>query len=156
MPTIHPLLKTKSPWVHLLSLKSGQTVASVLKPPKGLLVHELDGADCESKGQLLAAAARAFAFPEYFDPNWDALEECLCDLEWQPAEGYLLVIQRAHLVLKDRPTEWNTFVGILQAVGKHWGAKQPDRPARPFHTVLVVNRAGKASRKDWRVPVWRA
>ena len=156
MPVTHPLLKTTSPWAHLLTLTSGQSASSVLKPPPGLLVHELDGVECVTKAQLLTAAARAFAFPEYFDPNWDAFEECLCDLEWQPAEGYLLIIQQAHLVLEDTPTEWSTFVGILQSVGKHWGSKQSDRPARPFHTVFVVNRAGKASRKNWRIPDWNA
>ena len=156
MPATHPLLKTKSPWTHLLTLTSGQTASSVLKPPPGLLVCELDGADCVNKAKLLAAVAQVFAFPDYFDPNWDAFEECLCDLAWQPAAGYLLIIQQAHLVLEDSPTEWNTFVSILQSVGKHWGAKQPDRPHRPFHTVFVVNRGQKILRKDWRIPAWNA
>jgi hypothetical protein len=155
MPTAHPLLKTKSPWVHLLTLASGQTASSVLQPPPGLLVHELDGADCVTKARLLAAFAGAFAFPDYFDPNWDAFEECLCDLDWQPAEGYLLIIHQAHLVLGDSPTEWNTFVSILQSVGKHWGTKQPDRPGRPFHTVFVGNRTRRGSRKNWRIPAWK-
>lgn len=156
MSAIHPLLKTKSPWVQLLTLTSGQTAAAVLKPPPVVLVHELDGADCVTKARLLAESARAFAFPDYFDPNWDAFEECLGDLEWQPAEGYLLIIQQAHLVLKDTPTEWDTLVSILQSVGKHWGAKHSDRPARPFHTVFVVNRSQKTSRKDWHIPAWNA
>jgi hypothetical protein len=47
-------------------------------------------------------------------------------------------------------------VSILQSVGKHWGSKQSDRPARPFHTVFAVNRARKASRKDWHIPAWNA
>jgi hypothetical protein len=67
----------------------------------------------------------------------------------------LLIMRQAHLILADLPSEWSTFVSILQSVGKHWGAKQPDRSARPFHTVFVVNRVGKSSRKDWGIPVWK-
>ncbi len=156
MPSTHRLLSTNTPWVHLASLKPGQTVASLLAPPLSLQTHELAGRSCATKEGLLKAAAKAFDFPDYFDPNWDAFEECLCDLEWRPAEGYLLVFNQAHLVLSRAPEDWETLISILRSVGKHWGTKQNDRPARPFHSIFAVEAGKKTARKDWHIPLWKA
>lgn len=34
------------------------------------------------KEKLLGVLAQSLRFPRYFGWNWDALEECLCDLTW--------------------------------------------------------------------------
>ena len=152
MPASHRLLSTTSPWVHLLPLQPGQTAHSILTPPASLVVKTLNGRRCHTKAKLLKELADTLSFPDYFDPNWDALEECLSDLEWLPGEGYLMVVRQADEVLADEPQERATWLSILRSVGKHWGSQVPPRP---FRTVLAVDGRSKSACKDWRIPRWK-
>lgn len=47
----------------------------------GYAVHVLPARRSGSKQQLLAELASALAFPGWFGHNWDALADCLADLE---------------------------------------------------------------------------
>ena len=47
----------------------------------------------KSKSVLLEALYDALRFPDYFGSNWDALDECICDLSWLPA-GRVALIHR--------------------------------------------------------------
>jgi RNAse (barnase) inhibitor barstar len=44
-------------------------------------VVRLEGSRIKSKGDLLAAVATTLNFPDYFGHNWDALDECLGDVD---------------------------------------------------------------------------
>lgn len=61
----------------------------------GILAAAIDGDPLEDDRTLLAAVAEAFEFPDYFGANWDALDECLRDMSWAPAAGYVLVVTGA-------------------------------------------------------------
>lgn len=58
--------------------------------PPGWRVATLDGAAIASREALLDACATALEFPGWYGRNWDALADCLRDLSWLPADGYLL------------------------------------------------------------------
>lgn len=152
MPASHRLLSTRPPWVHVLPLKPGQTAETVLDPPASLTVTTLDGRVCPTKERLLRELALLLSFPDYFDPNWDALEECLQDLEWLPFQGLLLVIEHAGHVLPEEPNERRTWLSILRATGRHWAAQ---RPRRSFRTILSVQGGAHTLHADWRVPIWK-
>ena len=62
----------------------------------GLFVGEIAGENIRTKADLMAAIAEAMNFPEYFGKNWDALDECLRDLNWISAKGYVLIIHHAN------------------------------------------------------------
>jgi len=45
-----------------------------------------------TKRRLLSVLARGLGFPSYFGVNWDALMDCLTDMTWAPAEGYVILL----------------------------------------------------------------
>jgi hypothetical protein len=146
------------PWVHLL-VGDGPGAPPLPPLPEGLAIHTLDGRRCPTKARLLAALARALAVPPSFGRNWDALEDALTDLSWQPGTGHLLVVTHADRLLAGRPREYATFVAILRAAGRAWATGttgHPGRPRAPFHAVLAVAADRLRRRRAWRVPRLRA
>jgi hypothetical protein len=62
-------------------------------------------------------------FPSYFGRNWDAFEECLNDLSWVPAKGYLLIFDQAERFARAQPEEFATALDILRDGIKSWQAQ---------------------------------
>ena len=146
------LQSTKAPWTSLLVVKTGQRPESLVRLPTGFALKVIKGAKCQTIAGLLTECARALDFPDYFGHNWDALEECLADLEWLPAKGYVLLITDAGCVLPDDDEEYETFLEILRDAGEAWGSGQAGmgtRRATPFHVLFAVSEHEKAKRAHW-------
>jgi hypothetical protein len=146
------LQSTKAPWTSLLVVKAGQRPESLMRLPTGFALKVIKGAKCQTIAGLLTECARALDFPDYFGHNWDALEECLADLEWLPAKGYVLLITDAGCVLPDDDEEYETFLEILRDAGEAWGSGQAGmgtRRATPFHVLFAVSEQEKAKRAHW-------
>jgi RNAse (barnase) inhibitor barstar len=146
------LQSTKPPWTSLLVVTTGQSAESLVRPPAGLALKIVKGCHCKTPAHLFAEFARALEFPDYFGHNWDALEECLADLEWLPAKGYILLITDAAHVLLDDEEEYETFLEVLRDAGEAWGSGQAGmgaRQATPFHVLFAVSEREKAKRAHW-------
>ena len=146
------LQSTKAPWTTLLMVTAGQRTESVVRPPNEFALKVIHGTKCQTTDGLLTECARALDFPDYFGHNWDALEECLTDLEWLPAKGYVLLITEAVHVLPNDETEYETFLEILRDAGEAWGSGQAGMEARrptPFHALFAVSEQEKAKRAHW-------
>jgi len=146
------LQSTKAPWTSLLVVKAGQRPESLVRLPTGFALKVIKGPKCQTIAGLLTECARALDFPDYFGHNWDALEECLADLEWLPAKGYVLLITDAGGVLPDDDEEYETFLEILRDAGEAWGSGQAGMGARratPFHVLFAVSEHEKAKRAHW-------
>jgi hypothetical protein len=146
------LQSTKPPWTSLLVVTGGQRAESLVRPPTEFVLRIIQGAKCQTIAGLLTECARALDFPDYFGHNWDALEECLIDLEWLPAKGYILFITDAGYVLPDDEEEYETFLEILRDAGEAWGSGQAGMGARratPFHALFAVSEQEKAKRTHW-------
>src|SRR5512137_585232 len=50
--------------------------------------------DCVDKKSVLQAIGRAFAFPQWYGANLDALYDCLTDLPEHRLPGWLVVLER--------------------------------------------------------------
>ena len=146
------LQSTKAPWTTLLMVKTGQRAEALVRPPTGFVLKIIKGAKCQTTAGLLIEFARVMDFPDYFGHNWDALEECLADLEWLPAKGYVLLINDAVQVLPNDEEEYETFLEILRDAGEAWGSGQAGtgaRQATPFHVLFAVPEREKAKRAHW-------
>jgi RNAse (barnase) inhibitor barstar len=146
------LQSTKAPWTSLLTVTAGQSAESLMRPPAGLALKIIKGRHCKTPTHLFAEFARVLEFPDYFGHNWDALEECLADLEWLPAKGYILLITDAAHVLPDDEEEYETLLEILRDAGEAWGSGQAGmgtRRATPFHVLFAVSEGEKSKRAHW-------
>lgn len=86
------------------------------------------------KEALLAALARSLAFPDWFGHNWDALEDCLTDMSWRPADGYLVVLADAHPFHAARRRDFDMTCRIFDAASNYWRSE-----GVPFWTLVDVH-----------------
>jgi RNAse (barnase) inhibitor barstar len=87
---------------------------------KEYLIFSINGAEISSKEEFLTRLAREMRFPDYFGNNWDALEECLKDLNWLSANGYIIRFANADKFIKDHLFDFRIFVEIVESVGNYW------------------------------------
>ena len=112
-------------------------------------VRVIRGVKCETLDALFNEVGAALQFPDYFGENWDALDECITDLEWMPAEWYLIHVDQVECVLPDDPADFRIFLRILLDAGRAWQdpamrgmADFPEAPRIPFNTILSGSEAG--------------
>lgn len=97
----------------------------------GLKLVRVDLAGVHDKQHMLDAVAAAFRFPEWFGGNWDALEDCLTDLSWDRARGYVLLFEHADALATRAQHEFATAVEIFESVAEYW-----DEQDKPFWTLF--------------------
>ena len=102
-----------------------RTVQSAAKKA-GYAFFHIDGKKIERKEQLLNAFATALRLPESFGHNWDALEECLRDLEAGSSDGYVIFFEHIDGLLAAHPDQFETLVEILRDAVAAW--KEDDTP----------------------------
>ena len=95
-----------------------RAVQSAAKKARYTYVH-IDGSKIERKEQLLNALATALRLPTSFGHNWDALEECLNDLEGD-GEGYVIYYDHIDGLLVAHPDQFETLVEILRDAVESW------------------------------------
>jgi len=146
------LQSTKAPWTSLVIAAAGKRAESLVRPPTGFALKIIKGRHCRTPANLFEEFAQVLEFPDYFGHNWDAMEECLADLEWLPAKGYILLITDAGCVLPEDEEEYETFLEVLRDAGESWGNGQAGmgvRRATPFHVLFAVSEQDKTKRAYW-------
>lgn len=99
----------------------------------GLAVMEGSVARVTTDKDLFAVVSTAMQFPDYFGNNWDALDECLGDMDWLPADGYLLILRDAACGWSQSPRSLGRFVTAWLEASEYWTGNQI-----PFHLVFVM------------------
>lgn len=93
-----------------------QTAAANL----GFPFAHLDLAQARDKDDLQAALALALKLPEWYGHNWDALVDCLCDLSWKPAPGYLIFVEGHDALRAAHPEDLDTLIEIFAEAADYW------------------------------------
>lgn len=79
---------------------------------------------------FIKALSRDLAFPVWFGGNLDALHDCLTDLSWHPATGYVITLDGS-AKLSANPTSFAAFNEVLASVVETWQAR--NIPFRIFY-----------------------
>jgi RNAse (barnase) inhibitor barstar len=108
-----------------LALLTGEAAAAICAHARsvGYDCVRVDLTDCEEKADFLTRTAEAFVFPRWFGHNWDALADCLTDLGWRPAPGYVVVFEHAGALQEHAPEVFDTALAILDDVAAAWRAR---------------------------------
>lgn len=80
----------------------------------------VDLATVRSKSELLASLARALEFPDWFGANWDALQDCLGDLSWRPAPGYVIALSHCGGFAAGAREDFDSALEVFEATADYW------------------------------------
>jgi len=87
---------------------------------RSLAFFHIEGRNIARKEQFLNHVATALHFPAHFGNNWDAFEECLTDLEWVDAGGYVIYYDHIDGFLTEHPDQFETLVEIVRDAVASW------------------------------------
>ncbi|MBI4914047.1 MAG: barstar family protein [Acidobacteria bacterium] len=120
MSALRRLLERDTPPVQVWVCEGGLLEAfageASLRPDLRLLT--LDGSQARTSPRLFEALAQGLSFPPHFGHNWDALDECLHDLEWIPQSTLVLLVGHSEQLLVDEEEGLALLLGILASAAK--------------------------------------
>ena len=108
----------------------------------GYVFFHVDGKNITRKEQLLNALATALRLPKHFGNNWDALEECLDDMDLPDADGVGLYYDHTDGLLEAHPDQFETLVEICRDAVASW-----KEDGRPFVVLFSGTKAPKGVTK---------
>jgi len=97
----------------------------------GLHYVRVDLRRARTKAALLQALGRALEFPEWFGENWDALADCLADLSWLEAPGWVVLLDGADVPAGAAGAELPAALDVLRGAAASWAEE-----GRPFVALL--------------------
>ena len=97
----------------------------------GLALWRIDIGHVHDKQDFIGLVAKALAFPDWFGGNWDAFEDCLGDLSWHAAPGYVLLLEHGKHFGAGHKQEFVTAVEVLDGVAQYWQGQ-----SKPFWAIV--------------------
>ena len=85
-----------------------------------LAFFALDGKIVHNKDQFLKQAAAALQFPNYFGDNWDAFADCLTDMEWHEANGFVILYGNCDPFVKNEREQFGVALEIFAEAAEFW------------------------------------
>jgi RNAse (barnase) inhibitor barstar len=114
---------------YLAPREPGELLGAVRK--SGLKLIRVDLGGVRDKARLLDAIANGFEFPDWFGGNWDALEDCLTDLSWKRARGYVVILENSAEFIRCKPDEFATAREVFDSAAEYWAEQ-----GKPFWTLF--------------------
>lgn len=100
---------------------------------EGIVWFDLNVGGSQGREDLLRGLAEAMRFPDYFGMNWDAVIDCLRDLDDRvPAEGYVLFVHGADFLWRHHLQTMGDLVEVWLAAAEETG-----HDGIPLHLVFL-------------------
>lgn len=143
-------LKHEPPWLHLCVTDVSSITNAAFKLHMECRAQfatlRLRGNKMRNISALFNEFGAALQFPYYFGENANAFDECINDLDWLIAPGYVLIIHDADQLLVEstsRDEQTQSIVGMLESAGEEWSRPVEKgvraRPSKPFHVVFQTD-----------------
>ena len=141
LAALEAVLEKRKGGVYYAPAADAKAVARAAESADYAYFH-IDGRNIARKEQLMNAMATALDLPPHFGHNWDALEECLVDMDVSDGDGFLIHYDHIDALAAAHPSEVETLVEILRDSVESWeedgtpmvvlvtGAKAPKGVAR--------------------------
>jgi hypothetical protein len=127
----------KSGVYHLPHMDKKQVVLAA--KAAGLAAFRINLAKAGNKEQLLTAIAKAMKFPDWFGHNFDALADCVADMSWKQADGYLVLLEHCDGIHGKAEED---FLGTLEIFGR--AADEWREQGIPFWCLVEMQADGIA------------
>ncbi len=82
---------------------------------------EVDASGAHDKGEFMLCLARDLSFPPYFGGNWDAVDECLADRDWEAGVTTFIKVTHAARLKAADPGVLTTFAEIVRDLAARSG-----------------------------------
>ncbi len=106
--------------VHTAPCANDAAIVQEAAIARGLDFSHVDLRDVEYPAQLFTAIASALEFPEYFGMNWDAVYDCLTDMSWRPAAGYVLFLVGLRSLCQHPEIDVALAERVLESATLYW------------------------------------
>jgi len=103
---------------HLPNMDKKRLVASARAA--GLAAFRVNLAKAGDKEHLLATIAAKMKFPDGFGHNFDALADCLADMEWKPADGYVVLLEHCDGIHSKAEADFVSTLNIFEQAADDW------------------------------------
>jgi len=98
----------------------------------GLMVVYADIGHAHDKEDFLVQLSKAMRFPEWFGGNWDALADCLKDLSWLQAKGWVVILERSKHFGGGHGHEFKEAMQVMAEAAEYWRGED-----KPFWTLIA-------------------
>lgn len=103
---------------HLPHMDKKQVVAAARAA--GLAAFRVNLAKAGNKEAMLAAIAKALKFPKGFGHNLDALADCVADMGWQPADGYIVLLEHCDGIHGLAEDDFTDVLNVFEQAAEEW------------------------------------
>ena len=86
----------------------------------GCLVQRVDLRAARNREQTFDALGHRLGFPDWFGHNADALHDCLCDMGWRPAEGYVTILDHCDGLHARAESDFVLLTRVFQSAAEEW------------------------------------
>jgi len=130
-PTTNDGLMDVRPGIYLFDGDLSLVELNAVATRHDFRVFHLDGHKASSRERFLTEAGRVMQFPDYYGMNWDAFDECVRDLSWLPAHGYVVLFDHFDQLAQSDPAAWDTVRESFHFAIEEWRDERI-----PFYVLL--------------------